>query len=110
MGDNIEFRRFTKLPDGFSDDNSIEYLGSTPLINAKTGEETCIQAHHFKRTYPNDNHSKAYWDRKLVEMINANCMGCAPTQKLTLGQRVKNWFLNKFADLYEKVRGDYLDE
>ena len=71
--------------------NTIKYIRTTQLINAKTGEPTGIPVHHFTRTYPN-TFDRAYWDRKLVETIKNDHLEYfrITPKKRTLRQKIKD--------------------
>lgn len=52
---------------------------------------------------------KRYYERKLLESLEhgpVEFTRTMPKKKPTIKERMREWFLNKFADLYEKVRGD----
>ncbi len=51
-----------------------------------------------------------YWDEELLRCLcNTQLLIPITAQKPTIKERISTWFLDKFADLYEKVRGD-IDE
>lgn len=55
---------------------------------------------------------RAYWDHKLLETLEIPPMFAnvvVEHRKKNFKDKIKDWFLNKFADLYVRVRGDYDD-
>lgn len=54
--------------------------------------------------------NREYWDKKLLSEIKAepavHINRIKVPRKRTLREKARDWFLEKFADLYERVRGE----